>query len=244
MITFSLGFMTQQAHAAQEDPALRAQAHVRGTALKSTLKSEQGRKLGTDVRVYDQLVQQWYKSICYVNDDIAADKDFTKLGSMTQGQCREEGYHRNAAGVEWEREDGQWSQGECTVFVTNKTVRDCSSILVSGVYDPCEDWADSDWGLYCMVLGKRPKKGANAYVGCFKDNTGGKRDLSKHMGSGKNYKTCARICKRQGYKYFGRQQYNHCFCGNTYGSQGSATTCDCDNKSNVGNAVNCVYKTG
>jgi len=243
MITFSLGFMTQQAHAAQEAPALRAQARASsGTTLKSELE---GRKL-SHVRIEDQLFNQWYKSICYVNESDSEPKDYTNLGLMTRCSCQAEAKERNAAGVEWEADDGDiwWLEGECRLFDAGKSVRDCSSLLTDET-DHCDTWSDSDWGVYCMVMDWTkhvPAGSTYAFMGCYKDNTDGVPGLSKDKGTKKTAWKCEKACRRGNFKYMGRQGANRCFCGNKLPTQGTANTCRCDNEQDQGGDVNCVYQ--
>jgi hypothetical protein len=82
---------------------------------------------------------------------------------------------------------------------------------------------------------------ATAYKGCFKDMSNGKRDLPVYKGSGKDKSACKSACS--GYKYFGQQWTKQCFCGNSFGSQGRSSGCNCD-ASNVGGDKNCVYSVG
>merc|ERR1719231_1270133 len=74
------------------------------------------------------------------------------------------------------------------------------------------------------------KKGGAKEVGCFRDK--GKRDLgSRGFLRLKRYMTqaiCAYRCKRFNTKYFGVQNGDECFCGNTHGKYGKAENCDKD----------------
>jgi hypothetical protein len=79
------------------------------------------------------------------------------------------------------------------------------------------------------------------YVGCYRDNKSGKRDLPRSKGSPISYTSCRDKCA--GYKYFGRQWKHQCFCGNAYGSQGKRSDCKCNASSNIGGNRNCVYRT-
>lgn len=84
------------------------------------------------------------------------------------------------------------------------------------------------------------------FMGCFKDNTNGVRDLPKDKVTKKTPEKCAKACQKGGFRYMGRQWTNRCFCGNSYGSQGELTgdanTCQCDNIQNQGGNANCVYE--
>merc|ERR1711908_108841 len=77
----------------------------------------------------------------------------------------------------------------------------------------------------------------NEYVGCFRDNNGG-RDLAFAQAAntatdaGAIYE-CAGKCA--GYSYFGLQWSNECFCDNDYGSQGNGT--DCGDASTTSNGL-------
>jgi len=63
------------------------------------------------------------------------------------------------------------------------------------------------------------------FVGCYKDNGGGKRDLPVAKGQQNSTTTCMEACA--GYEYYGLEAKNQCFCGNKYGSQGKAKGCHC-----------------
>jgi len=52
----------------------------------------------------------------------------------------------------------------------------------------------------------------NCYIGCFVDDA--KRDLDKMIGRGNTVETCRAKCA--GYKYFGLQDGDQCFCGKSY----------------------------
>lgn len=245
VISFSLGFMSQHAEAARENPALRATMPAQETTQVLEESSGQRRMLNLDG--IQGSFDKWYgwggaildaPSACYDNKGHASG---TKIGRMGRGECEKECRKKRAKACQF-LDDDYNGHGECS-YVMSSGAHDCRyAKQADWDWDyPCDDWEGMP--ISCKVFSMVVSKGADVFVGCFKDNTGGKRDLSKNMGKGKNYKTCARICERQGYKYFGRQWTNECFCGNTYGSQGTATTCDCDNKSNVGGNVNCVYKT-
>jgi len=57
-----------------------------------------------------------------------------------------------------------------------------------------------------------------AYVGCYADSTGGKRDLPiRKSQTGVGLKSCNNFCA--GYRYFGRQGNRECWCGNSYGTK-------------------------
>jgi len=229
--------MSQHAEAAQENPALRATMPAQDTARVLDASSGQRRML--DTQKYDE----WYgSSACYVNDQPNYGGKIDNGRNMHRHECEAACRAKKATACNFLVDDYETGTGPCS-YLTSPVVRDCRYVAEyeDDVHHPCWWWEGMP--MECKIFSSVIQKGADVYVGCFKDFTGGQRDLSKYIGKGKNYKTCARICKRQGYKYFGRQELNHCFCGNTYGSQGTATTCDCDNKSNVGRGVNCVYKT-
>lgn len=105
---------------------------------------------------------------------------------------------------------------------------------------------------YCWIFSKCETGGLPApeeepegpltgdYVGCFKDCQGGKRDLPVRKSNGSK-DSCASQCK--GYKYFGRQWTKECWCGNSYGSQGSMSGQCARGASNIGACRNAVYHT-
>jgi len=86
------------------------------------------------------------------------------------------------------------------------------------------------------------------YIGCFADISSN-RDLSTFAGANSlmTVETCAHLCTS--YSYFGVQYGQECWCGNRYGSLGSASNC---NMPCVGNSIeicgaggaNSVYRTG
>jgi hypothetical protein len=77
------------------------------------------------------------------------------------------------------------------------------------------------------------------YVGCYTDYTNEVRDLPVGKGDSLSLAECAAACN--GHLYFGRQHTQQCFCGNSYGSQGTAEGCQCE-ASNIGGGKNCVYQ--
>lgn len=65
-------------------------------------------------------------------------------------------------------------------------------------------------------------------IGCFNDE--GTRDLSYTLDSGSDSMTvdsCTSGCAELGYLYAGLQDGNQCFCGNSYGSYGQASSGSC-----------------
>ena len=85
----------------------------------------------------------------------------------------------------------------------------------------------------------KPRTRANGqYIGCFRDCKKNKRDLP-HLKPKGNKDQCNRSCK--GYKYFGRQWKQECWCGNNYGSQGKSSPCKL-HAHNIGPCRNAVYK--
>jgi len=66
----------------------------------------------------------------------------------------------------------------------------------------------------------------------------GKRDLPRFAGVG-TLDECADLCR--GSRYFGRQSYNECWCGDSYGNFGESSMCQCDDSTDLGAGVNCIY---
>jgi hypothetical protein len=62
-------------------------------------------------------------------------------------------------------------------------------------------------------------------------------------GSGYTIERCAEMCDAKYFKYFGMMGKRQCWCGNSYGSQGPASKCDC-NGNNIGGDKMCVYSLG
>lgn len=88
---------------------------------------------------------------------------------------------------------------------------------------------------------------ANGYLGCFKDQ--GKRDLDGYtFYDGKmTTQLCVSTCRDKGFSHAGTQYAGHCFCGNKYGSAGTATNCDtkcAGNRDEIcgGTWANSIYK--
>merc|ERR1712072_1482678 len=85
--------------------------------------------------------------------------------------------------------------------------------------------------------GPHSKERKDGGMGCFRDCKGG-RDLPVRKGNGSKQQ-CAARCK--GYKYFGHQWTQECWCGNRYGSQGKIGGCK-PNAHNIGGCRNYVYQ--
>mmetsp|Transcript_73040 Transcript_73040/g.143226 ORF Transcript_73040/g.143226 Transcript_73040/m.143226 type:complete len:160 (-) Transcript_73040:105-584(-) len=100
---------------------------------------------------------------------------------------------------------------------------------------------------FAALLGARPAvakpsspgRPVTELLGCYDDIADGTRDLPDFVGNG-SVQRCAKLCK--GYKYFGHQSFNECWCGNSYGKFGKTTGCNCDDSDDVGAGTNCVYK--
>jgi hypothetical protein len=170
---------------------------------------------------------------------------------MGRTDCERECRKKQAAACEF-LDDNYDRKGACYYFATERgPVHDCRygdlSKVSDNASDACEEYFDGA-EISCMVFSnptmnwRKTSDEYSVYVGCFKDNTKD-RAMSLYIGKGKNLNTCARICKNQGYMYFGRQHHNHCFCGNEYDKHGKSYLCNCDHRTNVGGGVNCVYKT-
>ena len=61
------------------------------------------------------------------------------------------------------------------------------------------------------------------YVGCFADSSD--RDLPVNIGSSDANAPGYCSSKCAGYQYFGLQYSSECWCGDSYGSQGSSSGC-------------------
>jgi hypothetical protein len=95
----------------------------------------------------------------------------------------------------------------------------------------------------------QPQTGAQGYLGCYVDSPN--RDLTGKMvttGSNSN-DNCRQTC--QGFAYFGTQNTNECFCGNSYGKHGKAAENTCNQRCNGNNGQICggtwrlsIYQTG
>ena len=93
---------------------------------------------------------------------------------------------------------------------------------------------------------------AENYQGCYRDDTES-RDLPFYVwgkDAGRSAGECMDECVKRGYTYAGLQDGGVCYCGNTFGSYGSANESDCSSKcygytrQNCGGSLhNAVYKT-
>jgi hypothetical protein len=88
---------------------------------------------------------------------------------------------------------------------------------------------------------------ATGYLGCFKDQ--GKRDLDGHNFYDRNMTTqlCISTCREKGFRHAGTQYASYCFCGNKFGSSGTADNCNAKCTGNRdetcgGTWANSVYK--
>jgi len=101
------------------------------------------------------------------------------------------------------------------------------------------------WGESCSAM--CPLSDIS-YLGCYKDVEEGRSDLSYLVPGSANasytLKSCRDACKFGGYSYFGRQGNGVCYCGESYGSNGLASGCECNVNSGVsiGTGKNCVYE--
>jgi hypothetical protein len=87
----------------------------------------------------------------------------------------------------------------------------------------------------------------SVYMGCYKDQVGGVRDLPTNLG---NFTQAECAEKAKGYNYFGLQYYEgvgggkgQCWVGNSYGKQGGSTNCKKlgDGKMYGGGGTNAIY---
>jgi len=64
------------------------------------------------------------------------------------------------------------------------------------------------------------------YIGCYTDDRHRRvRDLPTKAAPTHSEVTCGEQCRALGFRYAGQQWISECFCGNTYGSQGTSTRC-------------------
>ncbi len=80
----------------------------------------------------------------------------------------------------------------------------------------------------CVCVGV---PGADGHVGCYVDLGDGTRDLSAKSEVAQAQMTidaCRKFCS--GFKYFGTQFSQECYCGNTIGKFGVAAGSDCNMK--------------
>jgi len=143
---------------------------------------------------------------------------------------RRKGHHTNGGGATWENpllcDFGQCGgvvkpiEFEVQLLNGQKKVYKGADIIQQHGYDPFVDvWSRHET------------------IGCFGDNI--PRDLSVDIGFA-TIDECAEKCGNYG--FFGRQWTGYCFCGNSFGSYGEATGCDCSpDASDIGAWKNCVY---
>jgi hypothetical protein len=88
------------------------------------------------------------------------------------------------------------------------------------------------------------------YLGCFTDSSA-MRDLpyAGYDGQNNTVEGCIAACAAKGYLYAGAQYFTQCFCGDSYGGQGTSTQCTTrcgGNPSEIcgGTFCNSVYRTG
>jgi len=80
--------------------------------------------------------------------------------------------------------------------------------------------------------------------GCFRDGEGS-RDLPVYKGLGLGLEECAQAC--EGYRYFGRQWRQECWCGDTLGAHGQLLDSEChceEGSADMGDLRNCAYAFG
>jgi regulation of enolase protein 1 (concanavalin A-like superfamily) len=79
--------------------------------------------------------------------------------------------------------------------------------------------------LYPSLLPTVPPCTPGQYEGCYADS--GNRDLPTLLGLNPvTVPTCEAACGAAGFTYAGLQDSNQCFCGDSYGSYGTATNCN------------------
>ncbi|CAH1776385.1 unnamed protein product, partial [Owenia fusiformis] len=82
---------------------------------------------------------------------------------------------------------------------------------------------NAGYDLYCS-LGKQ----ISLHLGCYKDTT--ERDLPHFAGSISTLtpQICIETCRdlNEGYRYAGVQNGGQCFCGTSYGKNGSSSGCN------------------
>ncbi len=101
--------------------------------------------------------------------------------------------------------------------------------------------------IVAVAYGTPSTKG---YIGCYTDSSA--RDLPYAAYSNNTTSSddsCVSACQSAGYKYAGAQDGNQCFCGNSYGSQGTSNNCNMACAGNSGETcggfwANSVYATG
>jgi len=76
------------------------------------------------------------------------------------------------------------------------------------------------------------------FIGCFVEKAGD-HDLTEKRGNNMNSEECAMACVD--YAWFGIQDDEQCYCGNTYGKHGEASDCNCDGEGKIGNRKQCIY---
>jgi len=123
-------------------------------------------------------------------------------------------------------------------------IKECAASILSDFEDENILPYDIQTVIKKPVPISRQAQLSDQFIGCFKDNNNGARDFPKRMVDS-DTNTCLQSCAKEGYEFMGRQWENECFCGSTYGKQGTSNSCkNCLSQStNYGGSVNCVFTT-
>jgi hypothetical protein len=145
------------------------------------------------------------------------------------------------------------SQGFLYAGVENDNQCGCGNSY--GKYGTSSSCTDACPGNFAEVCGGSSansvyRTSALPSIGCFADENS--RDLSgpqQVSSSSQTPEQCVAWCSSQGFAYAGVQDYNQCFCGNSYGKYGPSTGCNeaCtgDSTQNCGGGwANAVYRAG
>jgi len=128
-------------------------------------------------------------------------------------------------------------------------------IVVEGFKRGSDLQITDPWSAVATLEGTKREPGGNGevkgkHIGCFRDSNN-PFDLDRYLERSQTNtpQKCVETCREKGFKYAGVQFGESCLCGNSYGSQGSASNCDMPctgDKSQKcgGRFANSVYATG
>ncbi|MGD0525634.1 MAG: WSC domain-containing protein [Polyangiaceae bacterium] len=113
-----------------------------------------------------------------------------------------------------------------------------ATVFPLGLPSPLIQWRNNN-----ATAGTGPK-----YLGCYNDSATRDLPYNAYSSSSNTVELCVATCKAAGYAYAGAQYGSQCFCGNSYGGQGTSTNCNMACSGNGaetcgGSYANSVYAT-
>jgi hypothetical protein len=189
------------------------------------------------------------------------DRYLMVLGHVPEGATGKRGvgfYEARQPWGPWYRikEQDQFAEGTIFFFQLPPKWMQADGTAWMGFTGPDKDGGE-EWDALDIVRVRFVKAGGAGlpvYLGCFADMGGPVVNLSDYDLNGKFFGNnsmttdlCTSECQRSGFTYAGARHGQNCFCGNSYGKFGTATSCNfsCagDNSKICGGAgVNSVYR--